>query len=47
MLVFMLVGTEDVAHQTLEAVVQMFKLTPEELAASPAVFIGTPKEVRG
>ena len=44
MLVFMLVDTEDAARQTLGAVAQMFKLTPEILAASPAVFIGTTKQ---
>jgi probable F420-dependent oxidoreductase len=44
MLVFMVVDTEDEARQTLGAVAQMFNLTPEILAASPAVFIGTPKQ---
>jgi probable F420-dependent oxidoreductase len=44
MLVFMLVDTEDAARQTLGAVAQMFNVTPEILAASPAVFIGTPKQ---
>jgi probable F420-dependent oxidoreductase len=44
MLVFMLVDTEDAARQTLGAFAQMFNLTPEILAASPAVFIGTPKQ---
>jgi probable F420-dependent oxidoreductase len=44
MLVFMLVDNEDAARQTLGAVAQMFNLTPEVLAASPAVFIGTPKQ---
>jgi alkanesulfonate monooxygenase SsuD/methylene tetrahydromethanopterin reductase-like flavin-dependent oxidoreductase (luciferase family) len=44
MLVFMLVDTEDAARQTLGAVAQMFHVTPEILAASPAVFIGTPKQ---
>jgi probable F420-dependent oxidoreductase len=43
-LVFMLVDTEDAARQTLGAVAQMFNVTPEILAASPAVFIGTPKQ---
>jgi alkanesulfonate monooxygenase SsuD/methylene tetrahydromethanopterin reductase-like flavin-dependent oxidoreductase (luciferase family) len=44
MLVFMLVDTKDAARQTLEAVAQMFQVTPEILSASPAVFIGTPKQ---
>ena len=44
MLVCMLVDTEDAARQTLRAVAQMFNLTPEILAASPAVLIGTPKQ---
>jgi probable F420-dependent oxidoreductase len=44
MLVFMLVDNEDAARQTLAAVAQMFHVTPEILAASPAVFIGTPKQ---
>jgi probable F420-dependent oxidoreductase len=44
MLVFMVVDTEDAALQTLGVVAQMFKLTPEILAASPAVLIGTPKQ---
>jgi hypothetical protein len=44
MLVFMLVDSEDAARQTLGAVAQMFHVTPEILAASPAVFIGTPKQ---
>jgi alkanesulfonate monooxygenase SsuD/methylene tetrahydromethanopterin reductase-like flavin-dependent oxidoreductase (luciferase family) len=44
MLVFMVVDTEAEARQTLGSVAQMFNLTPEILAASPAVFIGTPKQ---
>jgi probable F420-dependent oxidoreductase len=44
MLVFMLVDNEDAAHQALGAVAEMFHVTPEILAASPAVFIGTPKQ---
>lgn len=44
MLVFMVVDTEDAARQTLGAVAQMFNLTPEILAASPAALIGTPKQ---
>jgi len=44
MLVFMLVDTGDAARQILGAVAQMFNLPPEILAASPAVFIGTPKK---
>jgi len=44
MLSDMLVDTEDAARQTLGAVAQMFHVTPEILAASPAVFIGTPKQ---
>jgi len=44
MLVFMLVDTEEAARQTLAAVAQMFHVATEILAASPAVFIGTPKQ---
>jgi hypothetical protein len=44
MLSDMLVDTEDAARQTLGAVAQRFNLTPGILAASPAVFIGTPKQ---
>jgi alkanesulfonate monooxygenase SsuD/methylene tetrahydromethanopterin reductase-like flavin-dependent oxidoreductase (luciferase family) len=44
MLVFMLVDSDDATRQTLGAVAQMFHVTPEILAASPAVFVGTPKQ---
>jgi len=44
MLVFGLVDTEDAVRQALGAVAQTFNLTPEILAASPAVLIGTPKQ---
>jgi alkanesulfonate monooxygenase SsuD/methylene tetrahydromethanopterin reductase-like flavin-dependent oxidoreductase (luciferase family) len=44
MLGFMLVDTEEAARQTLGAIAQMFHVTPEILAASPAIFIGTPKQ---
>jgi alkanesulfonate monooxygenase SsuD/methylene tetrahydromethanopterin reductase-like flavin-dependent oxidoreductase (luciferase family) len=44
MLVLMVVDTEEAARQTIGAVAQMFNLSPEILASSPIVLIGTPKQ---
>ncbi|MGO9604620.1 MAG: LLM class flavin-dependent oxidoreductase [Candidatus Binataceae bacterium] len=45
-LVFMVVDTEEAAHQTVGAVSQMFNLSPEILASSPIALIGTPEQCR-